>query len=163
MQPRSCQLLPRCFERHDRSPKRDTDERSQRTTQRMSNNPDIRVRIQVRDVIVKVRPDRIEQRILDEALLQTGLVASIPPRMTVAYGRPGRSDLGAAAREEEVIVQFILLDRRTAVSDEPESRGSFDGYDYGAVVRRHKYVTPEPIRVRFPTEGICLENSSYSA
>ena len=55
--------------------------------------------------------------------------------MTITHRRPGRSDLGAAAGEEEVIVQFVFLDCGTAVSDEPKSRGSFDGDDYGAVVR----------------------------
>jgi len=101
----------------------------------MPNHPDIRVRIQIRDVIIKVHADRIEQRILDKALLQTILIASVPPRMAIAHGSPGRSDLGAAAGEEEVIVQFVFLDCGTAVSDEPESRGSFNGDNYCAVVR----------------------------
>jgi hypothetical protein len=87
----------------------------------MSNDPDVRVRIQIGDVVVKVNPDWIEQRILDEALLQTGLIASVPPRMTIAYGSPGRSNLGTAAGKEEIIVQFIFLDCRAPVSDEPES------------------------------------------
>ena len=100
----------------------------------MSNDPDVRVWVQIGDVVVKVHSDRIEQRILDEAPLQTVLVASVSPRMTIAYGRPGGSDLSAAAGEEEVIVQFVLLDCRTAVSNEPESRGSFDSNDYGAIV-----------------------------
>ena len=135
MQPRSRQLLSRCLECHYRSSKRDTNKRSQRTTQRMSNHPDVRIRIQISDVIVKVHPDRVEQRIFDKALLQTVLIAGVSPRMTIAHGRPGGSDLGAAAGEEEVIVQFVLLDCGTTVSDEPESRGSFNGDDYGAVVR----------------------------
>jgi hypothetical protein len=87
----------------------------------MPNDPDVRVRVQIGDVVVEIHPDRIEQRILDEALLQTALVASVSSRMTIAYGSPGRSDLGAAAGEEEVIVQFVFLDGRTTVSDEPES------------------------------------------
>jgi len=121
MQPLRRQLLSRRLKRHNRSSKRRTNKRSQRTTQRMSNHPDVRVRVQIRDVIVKVHADRIEQRIFNEASLQTILIASVSPRMTVANGSPGRSDFGAAAGEEEVIVQFIFPDRRTTVSDEPES------------------------------------------
>ena len=104
MQSSSRQLLCRRLKRYDRSPKRGADKRSQSTTQRMSNDPDIRIWIHIGDIIVKVHPDGIEQRFFDKALLQTVLIASVPPRMTVADGRPGGSDLGTAAGEEEVIV-----------------------------------------------------------
>lgn len=122
----------------------------------MSDNPYVRVRIQISNVIVEVQPNRIKQRIIDKALLQTALIALIPSRVTVAYGCPCRPNFGAAAGEEEVVVQLVFLDGRTAVPDKPESRSSFDGDDYGAVVRRHKDVTPKPISVRFPTERIFL-------
>jgi hypothetical protein len=101
----------------------------------MSSDPDIRVRVQIRDVVIEVHSNRIEQRILDKTLLQTTLITIISTRVTIAHGRPSGSDLGTAAGEQKVIVQFVLLDGRTAVSDEPESRSSLNGNDYGAVVR----------------------------
>lgn len=163
MQSSSRQLLSWCLERHDRSSKSDTDKGSQRPTQRMSNDPDVRVRIQIGDVVVEVHANRIEQRILEEALLQTVLITLVSSGVATAYRCPGGPDLGAAAGEKKVVVQLVFLDGGAAVPDEPESRSSFDRNDNGAVVRRHKDVTPESIRVRLPTERIRLENRTRSA
>ena len=119
VQPRSRHLLPGCLERNNRCPKSDADKGSQCTTQGVSDDPDVRVRVQIGDVIVEVHSDRIEQRFFDEAFLQAALVASVSSRMAIAHGSPGRPDFGATAGEEDVIVQFVFFNRRTAVSDEP--------------------------------------------
>lgn len=101
----------------------------------MSNDPDVRVRIQIGDVVVEIHSDRIEQGLLDEAVLQAALVAAISSRMTIAHGRPGRSDFGTAAGEEKVVVQFVFPDGGASVSNEPEGRRSLDSDDHGAVIR----------------------------
>ena len=129
----------------------------------MSNDPDVRFRIQIGDVVVEIHSDRIEQRLLEEAFLQAGLVATISSRMTTTHGRPGRSDFGTTAREEKVVVQFVFPDCGASVSNEPEGRRSFDRDNHGAVIRRHEYVAPEPIRVGLPTKWIRLENQVLSA
>jgi hypothetical protein len=49
-----CHALARRFKCDDRSSKRDPNERSKRATKRMANNPDIRIRVHHRDVVIQV-------------------------------------------------------------------------------------------------------------
>lgn len=65
--------------------------------------------------------DRVEKALINQAFLEAALVAFASAFIARAYSAPRRTDSGAAAREKQVVVQFVLLDRRSSASDQPAS------------------------------------------
>lgn len=96
--------------------------------------------------------DVVEQTILNERIGQALVVASPFLRVTVAYGveDPGKIDPRAAAREQQVVVELVLLGSRTL------KRGALDAQDDRVVVRREKNVPSESVCGVFPTERKAL-------
>lgn len=75
----------------------------------------------------------IKQGFILQGLLETSLFTLAHSGVAVAHGRPGPVDACAAAREQEVIVEFVLLDRGACPANEGGA-GALDGEDDGRVV-----------------------------
>ena len=111
----------------------------------MANKPDVRVRIEEYQVVdealfidrslkVSIRYVQrrthhaagVEQTLFDQRITQTGIVAMPVLRVAVTHGTedPSEIDAGTAAREQQIIVEFVLLRCRSS-----EDR-AFDGEDH---------------------------------
>ena len=90
-------------------------------------------------------PDRIEQTIFYETLLQAALVAPLLAVVAIAHRAPRRADACTATREKKVVVQLILRLRWPAAADWPHDRGALDGDDDGEVIWRGEDVPAEAV------------------
>jgi len=126
-----------CFERHDGSTKCDPQKRSERTPERVADDPDISVRIHVRDVVVQILVSRkpvggdmttkeqtetydasgVKQTLIDQSVLNTLLVAFPAAAVAIAHGPPRPSNARTTTTEQEVVVQLVLLCRRPSIYD----------------------------------------------
>jgi hypothetical protein len=144
-----------------------------------TNKPNVGVRVHVCHVIIQVletendhhdqlelhrayRANRVEQTLFYQTLLQATLITFPSSSMTIADRRPCRPDLGTAAGKEQIIVEFVLLPRRSLAACYPRPGGSFDRNDDGRVVGRHENVASESILIRFPPVGAGLRKTGIS-
>jgi len=72
--------------------------------------------------------------------------------MAWADGVPSRTDCGATAGKQEVIVEFVFLFGWAASSYYPGSGSPFDRDDDCGVVCADEDVSPESVSVGFPPE-----------
>ena len=96
--------------------------------------------------------DVVEEAVLDERVAQAGVVAPPVVRVAVAHGAedPGEVDPGAAAREEQVVVELVLLGRRAL------QRRALDAQDDGVVLGRDEDVSAKAVRRVLPAEREAL-------
>ena len=97
--------------------------------------------------------DGVKQAVLDERVREARAVAAPLLRVAVAdlAEDPGEVDARAAAGEEQVVVELVLLARRAL------QRRALDGEHDGAVVGREEDVPAEAVGVGFPADGVGLE------
>ena len=76
--------------------------------------------------------------------------------MTPTHRRPRPIDPGTTAAKQQVIVQLVLLSRRTVAPKHPR-RSTFDGEHDGRIIGRRKDVATKPVRIRFPTKRVPLQ------
>ena len=96
----------------------------------------------------------IEEAVVDQCLLDAVLITLPVTAEAVAHGRPSATDARTAAAEEKVVVQLILLYRRSP-ADVRNGR-ALDRKRDGAVVLRRKNVAAEAIVVWFPPDRHAL-------
>lgn len=106
MQPPRGQEFWDRFERHGRRAKRHTDQRSQGASQRVPREPDVRVRVQGRHVVVEVGRDREVDGLRDERVFDAGEVAFVSSSKAVAHRRPGPVDASTATGEEKIVLRI---------------------------------------------------------
>lgn len=115
--------------------------------ERVPDDPDGRVRVHIRDVIVQIlhpnhtqsaphlqkhknekthRTNRKKQRLLPHRLLQTPLLTPPPPVITPTHRRPRPIHPSTAAAEQQVVVEFVFFCGGAAAADEGGG-GAFDG------------------------------------
>lgn len=74
-------------------------------------------------------PDRVEQALFLQSLFNAALLAAISGVIAATNSTPGRPNTRTATREQEVVVEFILLHGRASPSGYPRSGGAFDRDD----------------------------------
>ena len=96
--------------------------------------------------------DVVEEAVLDERVGEAAAVAAPLFRVAVAdlAEDPGEVDARAAAGEEEVVVELVLLGRRAL------QRRALDREHGGAVVGREEDVPAEAVRLVLPPEREAL-------
>ena len=65
------------------------------------------------------RAHRIKQTILHKGFLHAILIALPSAAITATYGAPAPVNPCAAARKEEIIVEFVFVDCRTSTAKHP--------------------------------------------
>ena len=105
--------------------------------------------------------NRIKQGLLRQRLRQASLITLPPSSMTPTHRRPRPIDAGATTAKQQVIVQPVLLSRRTATPKQ-RRRGTLDGDHDGRIIRGCKDVATKPIRVGFPTKRVPLPHVCQS-
>lgn len=100
--------------------------------------------------------DVVEQTVLHERLGEAAAVAARVAGVAPAHGAedPREVDAGAAAREEEVVVELVLLARRAL------QRRALDREDDRRVVLCEEDVPAEAVRGVLPAEREALERAS---
>jgi hypothetical protein len=111
-------LLARRLERDDGRAKRRTQQRRERAAQAVADDPDVRLGIHVREVVVEIRADGIEQAVVNERLLDAISAALPAAAIAPADGRPRPVDARAAAAEQQVVVQLVFLDGRAPAAEQ---------------------------------------------
>ena len=96
----------------------------------------------------------IEEAVVDQSLLDAVLITLPVTAEAVAHGRPSATDARTAAAEEKVVVQLILLYRRSP-ADVRNGR-ALDRKRDSAVVLRRKNVAAEAIVVWLPPDRHAL-------
>jgi hypothetical protein len=69
---------------------------------------------------------------------------------------PAEVDSGAAATEEKVIIEFVLLRGWTSAFEYPFRSGSFDGENDSGIIIVYEDVASKAIRVWFKSERLML-------
>jgi hypothetical protein len=164
--------LARRLEPNNRHTEGDTNQRRQRAAERVPNDPDVRVGIHVRQIIVQVLhvrcpsahtpfkkkgkvthdADRVEQTIVNERALDTFLITLPPATVAITDGRPCPVDACTTATKQQVVVPLILLRRGPPTAKEC-GRRTLDRQHDGGVVRRRIYVPAEAVRIGLPAHG----------
>ena len=98
---------------------------------------------------------RVEQTVLCQRLLQTINIALSTSTIATADWRPRPIDASAAATEEQIVVELVLLRRGTPTTNEG-GRGTLDGEDDSLVVWSSKDMSAETVIVGLPPEWIAL-------
>lgn len=141
----------------------------------MADNPDVRLRVHIREVVVKVlhkanliaegrterRADRangVEQAVVDERSLDAVYVALPAAAIAPADGCPCPVDAGAAAAEQQVIVQLVLLGGR-APAAKYTSRCALERQNDRRIIGRRKNVPAEAVCIGLPSKRIRLRAS----
>ena len=78
--------------------------------------------------------------------------------IAIAYSRPGPVDSGATTAKQQVVVELILLGRRSASTHNP-CRCSLDRQNHRRVVWRGKDMAAEAVIVGLPSNGVILTRS----
>ena len=97
----------------------------------------------------------VEQALLRERALQARLVALLPAAVAAAHGRPGPVDVRAAAAEEQIIIEFILLYCRSTAAYKTR-RSAFNGQNHRGVVGCCEDMSSEAVCIWLPPKWIRL-------
>ena len=77
-------------------------------------------------------------------MLDTILPAGVRTSVAIADGRPGPIDSGAAAREEQIVVDLVVPARRSSTSEEGRRRALECREQVSQTIRRTEVETSEP-------------------
>jgi hypothetical protein len=98
----------------------------------------------------------IEKAVIYEAPLQTVLITRPAPAIAVTNGAPCRTNTSAAAREEKIVVQLVLLHSGTPATDKPAGGGALKRHNHSGVIRGGEDVSTEAVCIRFPAKRVRL-------
>jgi hypothetical protein len=111
-----------CFKGHDGHAVRQTEERTDNATKRVTCKPDIGVRIAFGHIVVQVASGKVVMALLAEALDEAGRIASVGVGHAVTDLLPAISSaLTAAARSKKIVVQFVVASGFGAIKDSHRS------------------------------------------